>query len=244
MIWMGHFVRGARGQTLTQTCDGGLQFLILATLVTLLCVLVYLHSDIRVQPSLVLSRKMRPGLACSILLWILMLGWIQGSSARPDFETGRRGSELLRRRPPLSAEEPLRFKHYLRQALPNGNTLHVHYDVTRLNTTRVLDEMAMVETVRCSRDALALTLGPDHTITDAAWEFHVGAVVAGGSEWGCKDPSVENSPGDMLRVWRRQEQQQHILISLCRRRRLSTYLPNRRLSQHVLTNRCHGCLSG
>ena len=30
-----------------------------------------------------------------------------------------------------------RFRHTLRQELPNGNTVHVKYDVTRLNSTRV-----------------------------------------------------------------------------------------------------------
>jgi hypothetical protein len=120
------------------------------------------------------------------LLFVVLAVFVLEAHARPDFDRAGTGSELRRRRPPYSPQEPLRFKQSLRVLSPNGDALHLSYDVTRLNSTRVLDEMDSVDDVRCSPDnTLTIILAPGYMPEDVVSEFHPDAVVNGGSEWNC-----------------------------------------------------------
>jgi hypothetical protein len=120
------------------------------------------------------------------LLFAVLAAFVLEAHARPDFDRAGAGSELRRRRPPHSPQEPLRFKQSLRVLSTNGDVLHLSYDVTRLNSTRVLDEMDSIDDVRCSPDySLTIILAPGYMPEDVASEFLLDAVVNGGSEWNC-----------------------------------------------------------
>ena len=133
------------------------------------------------------------------LLIVLLAAFALEAHARPDFDLARAGSELRRSRPPHSQKEPLRFKQSLREHSPNGNIVHLSYDVTRLNSTRVLDEMEPVDGVRCSPDnTLTIILAPGYIAEDVVSEFLPNAVVNGGSEWNCSWVSGQD-PGPFSR---------------------------------------------
>jgi hypothetical protein len=136
---------------------------------------------------------------CQMLQCIILLGFVRETQARrPDFEKSRAGSEFLRRRDPYSADEPFRFKYHLREKLPTGDIMNVKYDVTRFNTTRVLDEMEAIEHVRCVNESLIIILAQDYRATDVMGEFHINAVVNGGLEWNCTDASGQKAPFSRL----------------------------------------------
>jgi hypothetical protein len=63
---------------------------------------------ILLQPPLAAPRMAARPLVCRIPISILLLLFMQGSLARPDFDRLRAGSEFLRRRAPVSRLEPLR----------------------------------------------------------------------------------------------------------------------------------------
>jgi hypothetical protein len=63
-----------------------------------------------IQPPLATPRVASRPLLCRIPVSILLLLFMQGSLARPDFDRLRAGSEFLRRRAPVSRLEPLRYK--------------------------------------------------------------------------------------------------------------------------------------
>ena len=98
------------------------------------------------------------------LLFVVLAVFVLEAHARPDFDRAGAGSELRRRRPPYSPQEPLRFKQSLRVLSTNGDVLHVGYDVTRFNSTRVLDEMdsvhVAVRQITLSQSSFPLDIWP------------------------------------------------------------------------------------
>jgi hypothetical protein len=186
-------------------------------------------------------------LVCRILMSILLLLFMQGSLARPDFDRLRAGSEFLRRRAPVSRLEPLRYnstfiysythvphvsscrrkykhsgrerasissngnptdlcrlyryKEYLREEIVTENgpqVIHLKYDVTIAKSTRILDDMKGIQSVKCTNSSLTLTLTPDLNASFMSQEFQLGSVVAGGSEWGCLSSIVGGVPATAM----------------------------------------------
>jgi hypothetical protein len=81
-----------------------------------------------------------------------------------------------------------RYKEYLRQEIVTDSgpqVVHLKYDVKIAKSTRILDEMKEIQSVKCTNSSLTLTLMPDLNAGLMSQEFQLGSVVAGGREWGC-----------------------------------------------------------
>ena len=81
-----------------------------------------------------------------------------------------------------------RYKEYLRQEIVTDSgtqVVHLKYDVKLAESTRNLDDMKEIQSIKCTNSSLTLTLMPDLNAGLLSQEFQLGAVVAGGREWGC-----------------------------------------------------------
>ena len=93
-----------------------------------------------------------------------------------------------------------RYKEYLRQEIVTDSgpqVVHVKYDVTIAKSTRILDDMKEIQSVKCTNTSLALTLMPDLNAALLSQEFQLESVVAGGSEWGCLS-SIVGEPASAI----------------------------------------------
>jgi hypothetical protein len=81
-----------------------------------------------------------------------------------------------------------RYKEYLRQEIVadgGPQVVHLKYDVTIAKSTRILDDMKGIQSVKCTNSSLTLTLTPGLNASLMSQEFQLRSVVAGGREWGC-----------------------------------------------------------
>jgi hypothetical protein len=81
-----------------------------------------------------------------------------------------------------------RYKEYLRQEIVTDSgpqVVHLKYDVTIANSTRILDDMKGIQSVNCTNSSLTLILTSGLNASLMSKEFQLRSVVVGGREWGC-----------------------------------------------------------
>jgi hypothetical protein len=104
-----------------------------------------------------------------------------------------------------------RFKESLRENL-KGRTNRLEYDVTLLPSTRVLDNMEMIESIECTEETVRISsfLGSD--VNDLIERFQLHSVLVAGKEWGCSYDQYGNLGPTHRRILDKYIQKEQIIL--------------------------------
>ena len=88
-----------------------------------------------------------------------------------------------------------RYEASLNQDIQGMGTVHLEYNATLSNFSKILDSMEFITQVRCFEDKLVLNISTEKNASFVAKDFiEQRSIVHGGSEWGCKDKFGREKP--------------------------------------------------